>query len=1070
MTSSNAPLGANKVNDTLLWQTSLTAPLFTDWQQQYVKLCVPGVAPGMLLRLEINGAYAPVQYTGRTTSEGVEVMLRLGFTRGETATVSFYTIEEQATAHLPEEISLEESTEIGVPGRLLVIAPPQVIDGGVTGPFAGFAGFPMSSAIYCAAAFEGATLRRISDGALFTDYQLAYRFAGERSYTMNLRCYKHECYVEICESFSLLINSALIWTLNPEKDFSHIISRDSFEGDNNPSIEPLGATHPRDLLCRLQIPMVGDYFIPNNRGWFAFFDEHDEARGMIGVLGLYGDMWEEPVANMPELLDKGGTVEWHSSLDSGKRYWLLYAGPLEKEFTPERRFVFHRVHAEFNALRLDEHLDLTGTTVYDAHHYQAPALFNDRYRERIEQAVACMPFLLDKKHPTLQAISQPTPENQQRLIDAMLDRLGIWVRQFQGWRSGVSDGAKSVIGFSRVLRGLLINYELLRKEGALSEEQIGQCNAYFIFAARRILDEGRWPHARTWLHPDHPESVRNFYSYGGEHQPDRLIWTNSLPNFQSDQTCALAHIAVLFSEHPDADHWLHFALDDIDRQLTAFCGKSGAWEESINYALYTFSYFVITFKVLKARCRIDYFNDERMRRYAGWLCRFFGPYDKRFETYTWPGIGNSVFPQNEAEYLLCYAGELAEDDPLRSDCLAVWQRITACRAREHYPVVLAAMAPLGDDAFQSSPAQLPLRPLTSEVMDEVGVAMRDRHTEPEESYLFQKIGFAKDHYEGDESSFNWYAKGTPLLMDYGAYTQNVSGFSAHNLVEIVDEDPFRRGYLANHLFTASVDYTHCEVPVTLKLLWGEIRSFAEVDQLAQTNRLKTPYHYIGDNNPVGPKSWKVRQLFFVKPDYLVLFDRVYGQAPHRYNLHFTGDNLQQCGSQFTATGRFDLDLLAFVQHPTAFDVEQGELIPTLRNSVTEANLPQKHAQHFFRLYNKQDGIYRTVLFARERERLVQISAVGVNGVKVVTPEYTDYLFLHNEVINEALDDVQFIGRAGWIRRTTEGTVSACMADGNMIQAFNKRFTGRGPWSYNMRGDQTIHLHGPTPHTVDITAV
>ena len=222
--------------------------------------------------------------------------------------------------------------------------------------------------------------------------------------------------------------------------------------------------------------------------------------------------------------------------------------------------------------------------------------------------------------------------------------------------------------------------------------------------------------------------------------------------------------------------------------------------------------------------------------------------------------------------MLCYAAELAESDPLRADCLAVWQRLESNHLPgEHYPVVMAAMAGL-----ENPQAEIRISKLSSEVMDEVGVAMRDRHTEPGESYLFQKIGFAKDHYEADETAFNWYAKGTPFTMDYGTYTGDVAVGGAHNVVEITDEDSLRRGYLARHLFTPAVDYTHCEVPVTLKLLWGRVRSFAEVENKdGKIDRTKTPYFYIGDKNPVGPKCWKVRLLMFVKPDYVVLFDRVY---------------------------------------------------------------------------------------------------------------------------------------------------------------------------------------------------
>ena len=187
---------------------------------------------------------------------------------------------------------------------------------------------------------------------------------------------------------------------------------------------------------------------------------------------------------------------------------------------------------------------------------------------------------------------------------------------------------------------------------------------------------------------------------------------------------------------------------------------------------------------------------------------------------------------------------------------------------------------------------------------------------------------------------------------------------AHNVVEIPDADSLRRGYLADHLFSHALDYTRCEVPVTLKLLWGHVRSFAEVDNKdGIIDRTKTPYFYIGDNNPVGPKTWRVRQLLFVKPDYLVVFDRVFGAVPHRYNLHITGDGIRRDGQVIRATGRFDLDLLCYVQHPAEFELETGVLVPGAER-YGENN---PHRQSFFRLYNQTDGSYRTALFARERD-------------------------------------------------------------------------------------------------------
>jgi hypothetical protein len=266
-----------------------------------------------------------------------------------------------------------------------------------------------------------------------------------------------------------------------------------------------------------------------------------------------------------------------------------------------------------------------------------------------------------------------------------------------------------------------------------------------------------------------------------------------------------------------------------------------------------------------------------------------------------------------------------------------------------------------------------------------------------------------------------------------------------------------------------VDYTHCEVPVTLKLLWGKVRSFAEVENKdGKIDRTKTPYFYIGDKNPVGPKTWKVRQLLFVKPDYVVLFDRVYGEVPHRYNLHVTGANLRREGASLRVDGRFDLDLLAYVQHPAEFEMETGELIPHVHPGGGGEAARAKHAQQYFRLYNKTDGVYRTILFAQERGRAVHIEPVSTSGIKVVTPEYTDYVWLNNDLVDESGNGVEFIGRAGWIRRLPDGSVMASLPDGERLQAFGRCFEGRGPWSYNMHGTGHVEIHAGAPRRVKIT--
>jgi hypothetical protein len=146
-------------------------------------------------------------------------------------------------------------------------------------------------------------------------------------------------------------------------------------------------------------------------------------------------------------------------------------------------------------------------------------------------------------------------------------------------------------------------------------------------------------------------------------------------------------------------------------------------------------------------------------------------------------------------------------------------------------------------------------------------------------------------------------------------------------------------------------------------------------------------------------------------------------------------------------------------------METGELIPKLHPACGGEEASAKHAQHYFRLYNHTDGIYRTLIFARERGREVRIESFGASGMKVVTPEYTDHVWLHNDMLDESIDGVRFVGRAGWIRRAADGAVAACVPDGELIEAFGVRFEGRGPWS---AGKDGVVIHSGAPRAVQVS--
>jgi hypothetical protein len=405
-------------------QQVLRSPLATAWSEQYVRLPVQGLDVGAPYSLFINGNPTPFQYTGRAN----EVLVLLGFERDEEKSLEFVPSNACETDLSRVVIPLEKPASIGIPGRELLIS----------NPLGAIGLFPVESRIQCDLPLESRSLSRVNSGPWFTEYKLQYHYAQHRRYRLVFRCYRDEPIIEVAEEFSLGMNASLEITLNPQTFFDSILSRDSFETENQPTVEPLNRERPRDVLCRLQMPVLTEYFIPTNRGWFAFFDSQHEGRGMLGILGLYGARWTNAVANMMKVFVRGGKTVLHASLESGHRHWLCYVGPVEKQFMPQRRLVFHRLHAEFNALRLDEHLDLTAKEIYDASCWEQPGFFGRDYRERAIRNASALPPLhkvIEKKsHLTMQALIDPSASTRQALLDRLLRRCEKWVRQFQGFR------------------------------------------------------------------------------------------------------------------------------------------------------------------------------------------------------------------------------------------------------------------------------------------------------------------------------------------------------------------------------------------------------------------------------------------------------------------------------------------------------------------------------------------------------------------------------------------------------------------------------------------------------------
>src|SRR5581483_9112764 len=121
---------------------------------------------------------------------------------------------------------------------------------------------------------------------------------------------------DIAERFFLGMDSQLELTFNPKLALDRIVSHGNFDfqGESQPLlIEELGKDRPKDVLCRLQMPPIGEYTVPNNRGCKAVLE---------------------------------------AALNQGERYWMLYAGPLETKVPTDRTSVFYGLQGRFSEMRV----------------------------------------------------------------------------------------------------------------------------------------------------------------------------------------------------------------------------------------------------------------------------------------------------------------------------------------------------------------------------------------------------------------------------------------------------------------------------------------------------------------------------------------------------------------------------------------------------------------------------------------------------------------------------------------------------------------------------------------------
>ncbi len=346
-----------------------------------------------------------------------------------------------------------------------------------------------------------------------------------------------------------------------------------------------------------------------------------------------------------------------------------------------------------------------------------------------------------------------------------------------------------------------------------------------------------------------------------------------------------------------------------------------------------------------------------------------------------------------------------------------------------------------------------------------GAIMRDR--QPEESWLAVRYGkFAFDHFQADMGAFTWFAKGVPLMMDFGSMYSPESGQAVyHNRlawdVREGELQPCPGNQQEGCFYRGKTYFEHKFEPWTCKVeswsegmgptdSYGEVKSWATLPAgdylLGQTDvraMETTPYFpdtpaaLAPDPNQartveaVPPFSW-LRQLLMVKatrphePSYLLVRDDFTAPCPPPMaSFWVMATDLQFQGRQAHATGQFGVDLEIYVAQPSE---------PALSQWQWEHKNWGGEKQLCLRVSQPGGQPFLTLLYPRRpTEPLPAFTAVaGGNGVRLVSPgpdQTVDHVFLSPERLGYSAGGINFEGTVGYVRTSAEGALAVLLAGG-----------------------------------------
>ncbi|OPZ81707.1 MAG: hypothetical protein BWY76_02941 [bacterium ADurb.Bin429] len=336
---------------------------------------------------------------------------------------------------------------------------------------------------------------------------------------------------------------------------------------------------------------------------------------------------------------------------------------------------------------------------------------------------------------------------------------------------------------------------------------------------------------------------------------------------------------------------------------------------------------------------------------------------------------------------------------------------------------------------------------------------------------FDILLFAFDHFQSDMGAFTFFAKGVPMMMDFGSMYSPESGTGVlHNRVswDVREGEPKPcPGYGKEGCFYQGYSYfPHTVEPFTEKTEatpqgagiidhFGSVRSFAStagadylMGQVDVKALLTTPYYPATpealkadpnqqrDIKATDPFAWQRRVLLMKaqtpgEDSYLLVRDDFTAPCPPpTVSYWLMADELTWEGNRAFAKGQFGVDMDIVIAQPAK---------PALSRWQWEHKNWGGERQLCLRVTQPEGKPVLALLYPRtpDQPRPAITTVANGDGVKISAPAeeggFTDYAFLAPQPVKFTEGKVSFTGTAGGIRISPTRTVLQ-LSEGGRVSA------------------------------------